>query len=213
MNRRCMKPGLLLGVLLSTLASAASAQTWAFTVLLDDEPIGQHRFVLAPADDGTRELRSEADFQVRLLGVPVYRYRHEAKERWRGDCLQSMQAWTLDGRERSEVDARMAQGALLVQAGQTEEKVEGCLMSFAYWNPAIQRQTRLLNAQTGKMEQVRLVRSASADIDVRGQRLTAERWRLSGTERPLDVWWTADGQWVGLDATVRGGRKLSYRLR
>jgi hypothetical protein len=28
----------------------------------------------------------------------------------------------------------------------------------------------------------------------------------------VDVWYSADGDWVGLDSTVAGGRQLSYRL-
>ncbi|MDM0044502.1 DUF6134 family protein [Variovorax dokdonensis] len=194
-------------------AGAVDARTTTFTVLLDGEPIGEHRFVQTPQRDGLLELTSEANFQVRLLGVPVYRYQHRAQELWQGDCLQTLKASTQDGGESTQVDASRVQGALVIETGERRQQVDGCLMSFAYWNPVMQRQNRLLNVQTGRIEQVQLTRIETAQIDVRGQMVSAQRWRLSGTERPLDVWWTAQGQWVGLDATVSGGRKLSYRLR
>lgn len=212
-----MKP-LALGctALLCGLALAARAEEWNFTVLLDGEPIGMHRFVLrSDGADGpaSRSLRSEAEFRVRLLGIPVYRYRHAATERWRGDCLEGLDAETDDDGERSQVQAREVAGGLQLKSPQGTSLATGCLMSFDYWNPALRRQERLLNAQTGRIEQVQWQRQESATLPVRGQVQTATRWRLSGTDRPLDVWWTEDGRWVGLDATVRGGRQLSYRLR
>lgn len=206
-------------VLLCGCAMAARAQEWNFTVLLDGEPIGTHRFILQADEAGEggptdmRSLRSDAEFRVRLLGVPVYRYRHTAQERWRGDCLRRLDAETDDGGERSQVQAREAEGGLRLISPQGESEVAGCLMSFAYWNPALRGQGRLLNAQTGRIEAVQWQRLESATLAVRGQALAATRWRLSGTDRPLDVWWTQDGRWVGLDATVRAGRQLSYRLR
>lgn len=187
-------------------------QDWNFTVLLDGDPIGTHRFVLQAGDAGTRTLRSEADFRVRLLGVPVYRYRHSADERWQGDCLRQLDAQTDDDGERSEVRLNAVDGALRLKSPLGESTETGCLMSFAYWNPALRSQSRLLNAQTGRIEDVRWQRMESKGLAVRGQTVEATRWRLSGTERPLDVWWTQDGRWVGLDAAVRGGRQLSYRL-
>lgn len=194
----------------------ASAQEWNFTVLLDGEPIGMHRFVLhADAAQGPdrRSLRSQAEFRVRLLGVPVYNYRHAADEQWRGDCLERLDAQTDDDGERSQVRAREAAGGLRLDSPLGSSLAAGCLMSFAYWNPALRRQERLLNAQTGRIEQVAWQRLDNATVTAQGQALIATRWRLSGTDRPVDVWWTEDGRWVGLDATVRGGRHLSYRLR
>ena len=198
--------------LLFLCALAAHAEEWNFTVLLDGDPIGTHRFTLQQDEAGMRSLRSEAEFRVRLLGVPVYRYRHLAQERWSGDCLRSLNAETDDDGERSQVQALAAEGALQVRSPQGMSQIAGCLMSFAYWNPAIRRQDRLLNAQTGRVEAIRWQRLDDASLNVRGQPTVATRWRLTGTDRPLEVWWTDDGRWVGLDATVRGGRKLSYRL-
>jgi hypothetical protein len=31
--------------------------------------------------------------------------------------------------------------------------------------------------------------------------------------QPIDVWYSQQGEWVGLDSTVGGSRKLSHRLK
>ena len=85
-------------------------------------------------------------------------------------------------------------------------------MSFAYWNPAIQAQTQLLNAQTGKLESVRILRLAAGSIEARGQVVAASGFRITGPAHPIDVWYSAEGDWIGLDSVVGGGKTLSYRL-
>jgi hypothetical protein len=47
---------------------------------------------------------------------------------------------------------------------------------------------------------------------VRGLPTAATRWRITGPAQPIDIWYSLQGDWVGLDSTVAGGRQLSYRL-
>jgi hypothetical protein len=192
------------GVALLALVAAASAgaQTWDFTASLDGKPIGTHRFVVSgPAV--AREVSSTAKFDVKLLGITVYRYRHEAQERWQGDCLQQLKSSTDDDGKPVQVDEQRSGS-------------DDCLMSFAYWHPALHTQTRLLNPQTGKVEEVRFERLPPAPLQVQGRDVQATRWRLVATtpktKQDLTLWLDpADGRWIGLDAQVKG-RLLTYRL-
>lgn len=185
------------------LGRAACGQTWDFAVSLDGKPIGTHRFVVSGAS-ATRDVASTARFDVKLLGIPVYRYRHEAQERWQGDCLQALTSRTDDDGTPLKVDEKPA--------------AEGCVMSFAYWHPALHTQTRLLNPQTGRVEDVRFEKLSAASLQVAGREVEAARWRLvattPSTKQELTLWLDrADGRWIGLDAQVKGGRRLTYRLK
>lgn len=196
-------------------ASSLARGEWDFRVLLDDAPIGEHRFALASTAGGERQLVSEASFAVKLLGVTVYRYRHSATETWRGDCLRRLRSTTDDDGTPEKVDAEPAgdDGALAVTTPKGTRSVDGCVMSFAYWNPGIRGQERLLNAQSGKLEVVRVSRAGSGTVDVRGQQMAATRWRIATEAQPIDVWYSPQGEWLGLDSIVSGNRKLSYRLK
>jgi len=192
----------LAGCALPAVASPAPAPTgeWQFQALLDGKPIGRHRFSVTGQGD-ERKVVSEANFEVRFLGFAAYTYRHKATEQWQGECLTALTSTTDDdGRPES------------VRADRNDAALQGCVMSFAYWNPAIQTQTRLLNAQTGKLETVQIKRIGSGSVEVRGKPVEANEFRITGAAHPIVVWYTAQGEWVGLDSTVAGGRKLSYRL-
>ena len=196
---------------------------WNFRALLDGKPIGQHRFSVT-AYAGTkvgaagtlgdeRRVISEASFAVKFLGITAYRYRHKATEQWRGECLTALTATTDDDGKASSVRTEADGETLSVKTAAATQSLSGCVMTFAYWNPAIQTQTRLLNAQTGKAEVVQVNRVGSGSVEVRGQPVAATRFRITGPAEPIDVWYSAQGEWIGLDALVAGGRKLSYRLQ
>lgn len=194
-------------------ANGPASGEWNFRVLLDDSLIGEHRFTLT-ANGEERRLASEAAFAVKLLGVTVYRYRHSATEQWRGDCLRRLASRTDDDGTPEQVEASTTGGsALAVTTAKGTQSLDGCVMSFAYWNPAIRKQERLLNSQSGKLEAVQVSRAGSGTVEVRGQPVAATRWRIATPAQPIDIWYSAEGEWIGLDSTVSGGRKLSYRLK
>ena len=189
-----------------------AARVYAFQVLLDDKPIGTHRFVV-DGEATARRVASDAAFAVTILGITAFRYRHHAEEQWAGDCLASLASTTDDdGRQEAVRLARAADGNDITSAKGSRSE-PGCLMTYAYWNPALRRQARLLNPQTGQVDTVRVERVGTGTLRVHGQEVTATDWRITGAESPIDVWVNAQGDWVGLDSRVAKGRhRLSYRL-
>ena len=67
--------------LATTMAQNGQQQTWNFRVMLDDQPIGSHK-VRVDSSDGNIAVHTIANFDVRILFIPVYSYEHEAKENW-----------------------------------------------------------------------------------------------------------------------------------
>lgn len=195
----------------TTLAGASSAPetTLNFRVLLDGDPIGQHRFELRGSGD-SREVVSLANFKLRFLFVDVYRYQHKATERWRGDCLVSMDARTDDNGYIETVDASRRSNSLAVIANNRQELYEGCVRSFAYWNPKILNGGRLLNAQTGQYMLIRVQPLGEENIPVKGRTIPTERYRLTGPGVHIDLWYTRDQQWVALESSTGNGRRLRY---
>ena len=205
---------LICGVVAALCTSGAAAQTrvWDFQAFLDDARIGYHRFTLTD-QGGVRELKSETRFEVKILFITAYRYTHNAVERWRGDCLDSLQASTDDNGEKLMVDAVTAGDRLTVNTGKSRADFAGCVMSFAYWNPQMLRQTLLLNAQTGALEPARIVDMGNETIAVRGAPVAAKRYRITGPKNPIDLWYSPSDEWLALESTLAGGRRLRYALK
>ena len=88
--RRAGRPAAVwCGLLLA--ASAHAGQQYDFEVLLDGKPIGRHGFQIDRGPGGIEQVVSTARFDVKILGLTVYRYRHDATERWRDGCLVAIE--------------------------------------------------------------------------------------------------------------------------
>lgn len=206
---------LALALLAGAPPAAAQTRAWNFRVFLDDAEIGRHRFALR--DDGAeRVLTSEARFTVKIAFITAYRYAHDAQERWRGDCLAGLTARTDDDGKKIAVDATPEATAagerLVVTEGGKRAALDACAMTFAYWNPEMLKQARLLNAQTGEFLPVKIAFVGEEAIAVRGTPIPARRYRLTGPKQPIDLWYSAGQEWLALESTLENGRRLRYRL-
>lgn len=205
-----MRALLFLAAFVLAAPAAASADAWNFRVTLDGREIGGHRYELQPRGDG-QELRSEASFDVRLWFISAYSYEHEAVERWQGGCLRALQSRTVTNGERIAVTARDTGGQLAVERPAGRELHAGCIRSFAYWDPEILDARALLNSQTGELVPVQVTQMGVEPVTVRGQGVPATRYRITGTELQIDLWYVGE-RWVALEALTDGGRRLRYEL-
>ncbi len=207
--------GLLAGSCLSSALAESNPATreWPFDVKLDGKPIGHHRFTVQSEGQRTSVL-NEARFNVKILGISVYRYQLDVTEQWTGDCLHKLQSQTNDDGERLAVRAERDGNLLRVRGGKAPVDTSACVRSYAYWNPkALRQQSQLLNPQTGVMDAVSVREAGESQITIGDQRVPARRLRIAAPPGDIDMWLSPDGEWIGLDAKVEGGRTVQYRLR
>jgi len=190
---------------------AASGSAWNFRVYLDEKEIGYHHFYLVEAGD-TRQLKSVASFEYNLMFVRLFHYEHENNEIWKGDCLQSIDSRTNANGKSFRVNGRRTDGEFRVSANGAEESLPECVMSFAYWNPSFLGQSTLLNTQDGEFLDVEFSGPVFEQLRVDGGQRPSYRYHLAAGDLKLDLWYSADRQWLALESEVRGGRKLRYVL-
>ena len=189
----------------------ANENAWRFRVFLDDKEIGYHNFYLTEAG-GTRQLRSVASFEYKLLFVKLFHYEHENLETWSGDCLQSISSQTDANGEPFEVEGRLSEGEFQVAGTNGESALPECVMSFAYWNPSFLEQPSLLNTQNGEFQTVEISSPVFEELEVRGEQRPSYRYSLAAGALNLDLWYSTDREWLALESEVKGGRKLRYEL-
>lgn len=207
--RRAARSVLFALVALPAIAGAGTEE-WRFEVKLDDKPIGTHRFSLS--DRGPeRVLVTEASFDVKILFITAFKYRHENVETWRDGCLTSLSARTDSNGKLLEVEGESRDGRFAVTRSGGTEELGDCVQSFAYWNPAILTADRLLNSQTGEYERVSVSASSDDRLEVDGTAVAAKRYTLSAAGGDITLWYGRDdGRWLGLEAPAKGGRRIRY---
>lgn len=208
----CARILLLITALVTAPVLASTESEYRFRVMLGNSEIGQHLFRVERNGSELR-VESEADFAVRLLVIEAYRYRHRANERWSGNCLEAIEARTDDNGKRVEVRGIRQERAFVVEGNKGKDGLPACVMTFAYWNPAILEQPQLLNSQTGELVRVQVEPLGEELISVRGVATPARRYALRAPQFRIDVWYARDNRWVQLESTTQSGKPLRYLIQ
>ena len=209
MARRQIKTLLSFCLLLPGLVAA---QAWQFDVSMDGKAIGTHEFVLDEKEDGQLALKSEAKFNVKFLSISVFKYHHQANELWQNDCLKKLDAKTQENSKATVVGGTKDKAAFKVVAPTPLEIGQQCVMTFAYWNPKILQQKKLLNPQTGEYLTTQITSLGQETIQVKGQTKKAERHKILTNKFVIEIWYGLDGEWLALQSTTPDGR-IDYALK
>ncbi|HSG65691.1 MAG TPA: DUF6134 family protein [Gammaproteobacteria bacterium] len=184
---------------------------WRFRVYLDDKEIGYHAFELSEIDQ-RRRIEIEAQFEYKLLFVKLFEYSHRNTEIWSGDCLSRIEATTEANGNPLRVRGGLADDTFVVEGTTGRTELPACVMTFAYWNPDFLRQRQLLDPQTGELLEIEVSAPERVEIEVRGAKQAAWRYRLEVQNLGIELWYSAQREWLALEAEAVGGRKLRYEL-
>ena len=198
---------------LMLVAPLLQAKDWVFDVYLDKSKIGTHAFIF---NDNT--LTSKAKFNVKVLFIEAYKYDHSAKEQWAGDCLSTLEANTTENKVVTKVNGKLDAGAFNVRNGSLGQALPACVMTFAYWNPKILDQTKLLNPQNAEYLDTTVTKLGAAKTDVRGKPTETTHYKITGAVKGvkklnIELWYNQDNDWVALKSVTPEGYNIIYKLK
>lgn len=182
-----------------------------YKVWLDGREIGTHRVTVDAGVEKTR-VTTEVDYQVKVLFVKVFDYRHVAQEVWRGDCLTELASETVTNGRQHELRVESRNNdAVVVRATEKPQalgqELPSCLGSFAYWDLSKLKRDSLMNSQTGEMSRAEL--SYIGESMIPKTTVTARQYLLKTAVAQINLWYDDDDQWVGLE-TDADGKRLVY---
>ena len=191
--------------------AAEGEQRWRFRVLLDEREIGFHDYVVTRENNRAR-VETVAQFDVRILFINAYRYRHRNVELWEDGCLSSIQAETDDNGDRLQVAGAPSDSGFRVGSASGEATLSSsCVQTFAYWNPDVLGATQLLNSQTGEWVDVAIEEVGSDNVRYGALDIPARRVRIAMPAGRIDLWYEREsGRWLALESPTEGGRLLRY---
>ncbi|MBA3696572.1 MAG: hypothetical protein H0W85_07410 [Methylotenera sp.] len=195
--------------------SMAQAKEWVFDVYLDKSKIGQHTFTLNEAN----QLSSTAKFNVKILFVNAYQYDHKAVETWKGNCLATLASHTVEDKVTTDVKGKLTAENFIVDNAKNKQSLPACVMTFAYWNPKILEESKLLNPQNAEWLDTKITKVGVETIPVKNKMTEVTHYKLNGSlegkpKLNIDLWYeTTSNDWVALKSITPEGYTINYKLR
>jgi hypothetical protein len=207
-NRREL--GLLaLGLVTVPSATRAAPASARFRIFRDGREVGFHRVTVNRVGD-SMTAKTEVEVVVRLLGVAIYRLRHDALEEWQGEMLRS-------ARERSDEQGRVLNGVVRSVPGGLEATSE--VGSWRYppnaaplsWWREESLGRPLFDGLTGRPVRGPAVREVLAGGQVRWKVPSEpEQGALPGVFGGEALYAATGGAWVGFSARDEDGSPIRY---
>jgi len=180
-------------------AAPPSGGRLAFAVFRKQAQVGEHRMVFTRTG-GLLDIVTEVEMRLAVGPIPLVRYSHRARERWRDGRFESLETSSSTNGRRDRVEARRDADAVLIATPRGERRMAGAAAPLTHWNPAI-LDGPLFNPQTGAPLKLTTQREAAPP---------GVRWLIRG-EAEIDNWYDEAGVWRALRGKLPDGSWMDYR--
>jgi len=198
----------------------AQAQTeqWKFKVFLDGKPIGDH-VTQVKTQGNTTSVEVDANFKVKFWFYTAFDYKHHAEEQWQGKCLKSVDTTTVKSTEKSFIKMQDDQYSepgkkFYIETHEGKQTLNGCIRTFAYWQPELLDADHLLNTDTGVYEETTFKRLGNEKKVINSRSYATEKYKLTVGDKVLYIWYTKTKtnpkDWLALESVTADGYEIQY---
>jgi hypothetical protein len=191
-------------------AAVAAPRKLSFVVLRNGDKIGEQAMMFELVGEDLTA-RTSCELVVKLGPVPVYRYRHEATERWSQDRFASLQTQTNDNGKLISVTALHDGDRLqIARAGQAPLSAPPQTLPFTHWNRKISG-APVFNPQDGKLLREAAEGPTPGLVKLAdGSSFPASKIVFRG-DAYIEDWYDQAGGWTGLVGRLKDGSTVEYR--
>lgn len=182
-------------------AKLLNDKTISFDVFLDTKPVGTHIFTFAQTKN-TLKVNSKMQLRAKFWGLFPVNYNHESTEYWRDDCLTGLDSVTKERGKIIRVSAQSKDKGLEIVSADSTDILQGCIKSFAYWNPSLLSGKRLLNTENGELVSVKIRTTKSPN--------GSQSVLIENPEADISLDYSSTNQWLSLKSQLKVGGELHY---
>lgn len=154
--------------------------------------IGTYTNTIEPTRDGVT-VQTRAHFEVKMLGVRMYREDAERTERWQGNRLVSFRGTTDKGDGPAEVKGEARGNNFVITSAQGTVTAPASVHPANPWSANFLRSSTMMRPDSGKLEQVRIGGGQETAVKIDGATVPAVKYEVDGSSR-YTVW--LDGRGV-----------------
>lgn len=181
---------MVLGAAVVLPVAAAQADSVAFTIYKEADPIGHDVYTIDKAGDATTvSVKTQTDVRVLFL---EYHYKHQRTEVWKGGQLDSLVSDTDDDGTKHHIDLHRNAGALAGTVNGSNKTLPGDIAPFTLWTNAFLGHRLLLDVTDFAQMKVTIQDKGADSIKVGGQPVSAHHYYLDG-DLNWDLWFDTDG--------------------
>jgi len=213
---------MLLGISLLTSASAFgeslsatnAAKLYAgettYSIFRKGKNIGKHSLVVNSLDNRI-EVQVDSKISIRILKIPVFKFRYTSTELWEDDLLLEVSSVTTTDKEVEKASLKNNGKHSLLTYNDKQSKTNLIQQATNHWNISAVEQTELFNTIKGLKSDVRVEFVGNETLDVNGTILDTKHYAYSG-DITAQTWYDKNSRWVKLAFIGSDGNQITYLI-
>tara|TARA_B100001123_G_C15190567_1_gene979188 strand:+ start:64 stop:747 length:684 start_codon:yes stop_codon:yes gene_type:complete len=189
-----------------------------FDIYRNNKNIGKHIFEFKKIDDQIA-VRSEINFEIKKLGVVLYRYHVKGTEYYKDGKLTSFNSKTNQNGKEKYVNLKAEGEDLVIEGSSFKGKVSNKYLLGTWWNHSIVEAKAQISAVSGRIIEQKVTFLGKEKLKIGEKTYDTLHFNFSSTDKKLakdkklntDVWYDETTlNWV--KATFEKKGKWEYRL-
>ncbi len=148
--------------------------------------IGTYVNTVEPANGGTTVL-TRAHFDVKMLGVNLYREDAQRTERWQGNRLVAFHGVTSKGAHSTVVNGQARGNSFIITSPQGTITAPATVHPANPWSPNFLGSDTMMRPDTGQIERVRVSGGEPAVVTIDGTAIRTQKYQVTGDTR-YTIW-------------------------
>jgi Family of unknown function (DUF6134) len=153
--------------------------------------IGTYTNTVEPTSDGAT-VKTKAHFEVKMLGVRMYREEADRTERWRGNRLVSFRSVTDKGDGPQEVKGEARGNSFVISSPQGTITAPSSVHPANPWSSNFLHSNTMMRPDTGKLEQVRVGSGQETAVKIDNTNIPVVKYEVDGSTK-YTVWLDSRG--------------------
>jgi hypothetical protein len=194
-----MMIGLIGAIVAADPANAQSSAQFTYRVshsVFGD--IGTYTNTVEPTRDGAT-VKTQAHFEVKMMGLRMYREEADRTERWQGNRLVSFRGVTDKGNGPQEVKGEARGSSFVINSPEGTITAPWSVHPANPWSSSFLHSNTMMRPDTGKLEQVRVGSGQETAVKIDNANIPAVKYEVDGSTK-YTVW--LDGRGVAVKFLV-----------
>jgi hypothetical protein len=153
--------------------------------------IGTYTNTIEPTTGGTT-VQTRAHFEVKMLGVNMYREDAQRTERWQGNRLISFNGVTSKGDQSMVVKGEARGNSFVINSPEGTITAPASVHPANPWSPNFLSSNTMMRPDSGRIERVRVSGAQEAVITIDGRSVRTKKYEVEGDSR-YTVWLDGHG--------------------
>ena len=190
-----------------------------FNLYRNNKLIGEHIYTFI-RNDGNLTVNSKINFQIKKLGVTLYKYQAEGTEVYKNSKLLSFNSKTDQNNKKKYVNIEQKENKYFIDGSSYKGEAPTDYIIGTWWNHAIVHAQAQISAVSGRIIKQKVTYLGKETIEINGKKIDTLHFNFSSTDKKLDknkklntdIWYEEKSlNWVKASFNKQG--LWEYRLK